>query len=141
MLVIIQCALADDIEVQEVFEGQTSLLLPPKGKFKLSNSSPNCMSPMRSLTPCDAVPRPAFLRCVSDVNDAYKLRRPSSHYDAQAQAASSRPTSRQDHSCHTAPCQSPPAAAPPIFGPVHLHCFQNSKNLRHDIAVPWSLMA
>ena len=93
--------MADDIEVQEVFEGQTSLLLPPKAKFKLSNSSPNCMSPMRSLTPCDAVPRPAFLRCVSDVNDAYKLRRPSSHYDAQAQAASSRPTSRQDHSCHT----------------------------------------
>ena len=110
----------DDIEVQEVFEGQTSLLLPPKAKFKLPSSSPQAMSPMRSLTPCDAVPRPAFLRCVSDVNDVYKLRRPSSHYDAQAQAASSRPTSRPDHSCHTAPCQSPPV--PPLFGPVQLHC-------------------
>ena len=107
----------DDIEVQEVFEGQTSLQLP-KAKFKLPSSSPQAMSPMRSLTPCDTVPRPAFLRCVSDVNDVYKLRRPSSHYDTQAQAASSRPTSRQDHSCHTAPCQSPPV--PPLFGPVQL---------------------
>ena len=100
----------DDIEVQEVFEGQTSLQLP-KAKFKLPSSSPQPMSPMRSLTPCDGVPRPAFLRCVSDVNDVYKLRRPSSHYDAQAQAASSRPTSRQDLSCQS-PLAPPP---PPLF--------------------------
>ena len=54
MSVIIPCTYLDDIEVQEVFEGQTSLLLPPKAKFKLPSLSPQAMSPMRSLTPCDA---------------------------------------------------------------------------------------
>ena len=85
----------NDIEVQEVLEGQTSFLLPPKAqKFKLERSSmtPPMMSPTRSLTPCDHVPRPAFM---IRQEDHYKLRRPSSHYDANAQAASSRPTSRQ----------------------------------------------
>ena len=56
--------------------------------------SPQPMSPTRSLTPCDNVPRPIFMR--QTVEDNYKLRRPSSHYDASAQAACSRPTSRQD---------------------------------------------
>ena len=87
----------NDIEVQEVLAGQTSFLLPPKAqKFKLERSSlsPQPMSPTRSLTPCDNVPRPIFMR--QTVEDNYKLRRPSSHYDASSQAACSRPTSRQD---------------------------------------------
>jgi hypothetical protein len=87
----------DDIEVQEVLEGQTSLLLPPKSKFKLEQSSLTPpVSPTRSLSPCEAVPRPAFLRSSAAQPDDYRLRRPSSHYDANAQAASSRPASRQD---------------------------------------------
>lgn len=114
----------EDIEVQEVLAGQTSFLLPPKAqKFKLERSSmsPQPMSPARSLTPCDNVPRPIFMR--QTVEDNYKLRRPSSHYDASAQAACSRPTSRQDlclspagvvnnnnNNAH-APAPQPPAAS------------------------------
>ena len=105
----------NDIEVQEVFEGQTSLLLPPKvtTKLKMPPLSPvQPMSPTRSLTPCDSVPRPAFLRQGSELSDSYKLRRPSSHYDAGAQAASSRPASRQQDSS-TNP--NPGYVSPPVF--------------------------
>ena len=91
----------DDIEVQEVLEGQTSFLLPPKAKFKLERASSISPRPMsRSLTPCESVPRPAFLGTL----DQYKLRRPSSHYDANAQAAHSRPISRNEV-----------VASPPVF--------------------------
>ena len=90
----------DDIEVQEVLEGQTSFLLPPKAKFKLERSSISPRPMSRSLTPCEAVPRPAFLTGL----DQYKLRRPSSHYDASAQAACSRPVSRNEA-----------VASPPVF--------------------------
>ena len=48
------------------------------------------------------MPRPNFLRQGSELPEYYKLRRPSSHYDATAQAASSRPASRQQE------CASPP---------------------------------
>ena len=105
---------ANDIEVQEVLEGQTSFLLPPKAqKFKLERSSmsPQPMSPTRSLTPCDNVPRPIFMR--QTVEDNYKLRRPSSHYDASAQAACSRPTSRQDLCLSPAGVNNNNAHAPP----------------------------
>lgn len=99
-----------DIEVQEVFEGQTSLLLPPKAKFKLPNLSPTPpMSPSRSLTPCESVPRPVFLRG----QDIYKLRRPSSHYDANAQAASSRPTSRLEENISISRLEE--NISPPVF--------------------------
>ena len=91
----------DDIEVQEVLEGQTSFLLPPKAKFKLERTSSISPRPMsRSLTPCETVPRPAFL----GLENPYKLRRPSSHYDANAQAAHSRPISRNEV-----------VASPPVF--------------------------
>ncbi len=83
----------DDIEVQEIVDGQTNFLLPPKAtKFRLERSV-TPVSPTRSLSPCEGVPRPPFLSR-SSVEDNYPLRRPSSHYDANAQAASSRPTSR-----------------------------------------------
>ena len=92
----------DDIEVQEVMEGQTSFLLPPKAQFKLERSSISPRPMSRSLTPCDAVPRPAFLTPGNNyhqLDQTYKLRRPSSHYDASAQACSSacsRPVSRNE---------------------------------------------
>lgn len=107
----------DDIEVQEVFEGQTSFLLPPKAGFKLERATASSppMSPTRSLTPCDNVPRPAFLQ----TNDSYKLQRPSSLYDSNAQAASSRPTSRQGS-----------IATPPVFD---YSAFARAKTFDQDI--------
>ena len=106
----------NDIEVQEVLEGQTSFLLPPRAqKFKLERTSvtPPMMSPTRSLTPCENVPRPVF---VARQEDFYKLRRPSSHYDANAQAACSRPTSRQDsrRDSRQDVCLSPTASSTPM---------------------------
>ncbi len=122
----------DDIEVQEVFEGQTSLLLPPKAcnKYKLPSltTATPPMSPARSLTPCDTVPRPAFLRQMSEAAD-YKLRRPSSHYDASAQAASSRPASRQST------CVSPPVFDYSAF--ARAKAFQDQAN--HSI-MHWEAM-
>ena len=96
----------DDLEVQEVKEGQENLLrLPPNRRYRLSRS--NTRSPAsRSLSPCDNVPR-YFSRPESELYPA-NLRRPSSHYDSNAQNASSRPQSRQETS---SPVQATMAAA------------------------------
>ena len=81
----------DDLEVQEVREGQDNLLrLPNSRRFRLSRSI-TPQSPTRSLSPCETVPR-YFSRPESELYPT-NLRRPSSHYDVNAQAASSRPLS------------------------------------------------
>ena len=81
----------DDLEVQEIKEGDDNLLrLPYTRRFRLSRSI-TPQSPTRSLSPCDTVPR-FFSRPESELYPA-NLRRPSSHYDVNAQAASSRPLS------------------------------------------------
>ena len=81
----------DDLEVQEIKEGEDNLLrLPYTRRFRLSRSI-TPQSPTRSLSPCDTVPR-FFSRPESELYPA-NLRRPSSHYDFNAQAASSRPLS------------------------------------------------
>ena len=114
----------DDIEVQEVMEGQTSFLLPPKAQFKLERSSISPRPMSRSLTPCDAVPRPAFL--TPELNP-YKLRRPSSHYDASAQACSSacsRPVSRNEA-----------VTSPPVFD---YSAFARAKVFNDSIKEAWT---
>ena len=81
----------DDFEVQEVKEGEDNLLrLPNSRRFRLSRSI-TPQSPTRSLSPCDTVPR-FFSRPESELYPA-NLRRPSSHFDYNAQVASSRPIS------------------------------------------------
>ena len=81
----------DDLEVQEVREGQDNLLrLPNSRRFRLSRSI-TPQSPTRSLSPCESVPR-YFSRPESELYPT-NLRRPSSHFDVNAQIASSRPLS------------------------------------------------
>lgn len=85
-----------DISVQEVVEGETTYLRPPPVssiRFTLSPSSSGMLSPRRSLSPCENVPRPHFSAHLRKRQDDYPLRRPSSHYDESCQAASSRPCS------------------------------------------------
>ena len=81
----------DDLEVQEVKEGEDNLLrLPNSRRFRLSRSI-TPQSPTRSLSPCETVPR-YFSRPESELYPS-NLRRPSSHFDVNAQIASSRPLS------------------------------------------------
>ena len=89
-----------DIAVQEVIEGQDNFLRPPpaassSSRFALSRSgtpgSSASFTPRRSLSPCEHVPR-HFNMPESELYPP-SLRRPSSHYDESAQAASSRPVS------------------------------------------------
>ena len=79
----------DDLKVQEIKQGEENVLhLPTSGRFRLSRSI-TPQSPTRSLTPSDRVPR-HFTRPDSELYPT-GLKRPSSHYDVNAQAASSRP--------------------------------------------------
>ena len=79
----------DDLKVQEIKQGEENVLhLPTSGRFRLSRSI-TPQSPTRSLTPSDRVPR-HFTRPDSEIYPT-GLKRPSSHYDVNAQAASSRP--------------------------------------------------
>ena len=84
---------ASDMTVQVVEEGKQNFLRPPPPqRFQLSRNTTPALSPRRSLSPCENVPR--HFPQKSD-NDLYppSLRRPSSHYDEVAQAACSRPMS------------------------------------------------
>jgi len=84
----------DDLAVQEVVEGQETLLKPPPARlFQLPrSSSPPPPAAPRPLTPVDGVPR-HFGHIDESALYPPSLRRPSSHYDESAQAASSRPVS------------------------------------------------
>ena len=92
----------DDFSVQEVVENEPTLLRPPpcsarsahmhRNLLSPCSSTAGVLSPRRSLSPADHVPRPAFVDAARRGQE-YPLRRPSSHYDESAQAASSRPVS------------------------------------------------
>lgn len=81
---------SSDMTIQEVKEDQDNFLKPPQ-RFQLSRSTTPVLVPSRSLSPADGVSR-LFSRCDADIYPPC-LRRPSSHYDESAQAASSRPSS------------------------------------------------
>jgi len=84
----------NDLAVQEVVEGQDTLLKPPSAtRFQLPRSqSPEPPAPPRPLTPVNNVPRHFSHISESELYPPM-LRRPSSHYDESAQAAASRPVS------------------------------------------------
>ena len=83
----------DDLEVCRLMSN--NLLSPPARKAAAaSRPSAACMSPTRSLSPAENVPCPFGNRPECELYPA-RLRRPSSLYGAGANAASSRPPSRQ----------------------------------------------
>ena len=112
----------DDFSVQEVVENEPTLLRPPPSALSArhghllspSSSTAGVLSPRRSLSPADHVPRPAFIDAARRGQEAdYPLRRPSSHYDESAQAASSRPVSPRATAEPESRPTSPLAAARP----------------------------
>ena len=82
--------LGEDMEVARLTS--PVLLQPPRRRARGPSETP--LSPTRSLSPCDTVPRPFGYRPDSELYPP-RLRRPSSLYGAGAAAASSRPPSRQ----------------------------------------------
>ena len=82
--------LGEDMEVARLTS--PVLLQPPRRRTRGPSETP--LSPTRSLSPCDTVPRPFGYRPDSELYPP-RLRRPSSLYGAGAAAASSRPPSRQ----------------------------------------------
>ena len=84
--------LGEDMEVARLTS--PVLLQPPPPRRARVSPSETPLSPTRSLSPCDTVPRPFGYRPDSELYPP-RLRRPSSLYGAGAAAASSRPPSRQ----------------------------------------------
>ena len=116
----------DDFSVQEVVENEPTLLRPPPSALSARHghllspcsSTAGVLSPRRSLSPADHVPRPAFIDAARRGQEAgYPLRRPSSHYDENAQAASSRPVSPRATAEPESRPMSPLAVARPTSPP------------------------
>ena len=119
----------DDFSVQEVVENEPTLLRPPPSALSARHghllspcsSTAGVLSPRRSLSPADHVPRPAFVDAARRGQEAeYPLRRPSSHYDESAQAASSRPVSPRATAEPESRPTSPLAATRPTSPPAKM---------------------